>query len=116
MPSMVPSWDQDEADGAQPAGGQHSAACKNWSPAMASAAISFLVCQFHLGLGDSIRYRWSRLEVGDTERLDRRFTTETVFVPLPRDHECFQHAPRDQRRLQYDFSASWAIDRQLLQC
>jgi hypothetical protein len=68
---------------------------------MDPAAISFLVIQFYWGMGDSIHIRWSRLEAGDTDKLDRLFTLQTGLVPLPSDHECFQHVPGEKRHRNY---------------
>jgi hypothetical protein len=89
------------------------ATCEHWSAAMDSAVTSFLVCQFYLGMGDSVHLRWSRLEAADTDRLDRLFTmhTETGLVPLASDDDCFQHVPGDKHYQNY--RAAWDAEREI---
>jgi hypothetical protein len=78
---------------------------------MDPAATSFLVCQFYLGMGDSVHLRWSRLEAGDTDRLDRLLTMQTGLVPLPSEHDCFKHVPNEKHYS--DYLAAWEAERDI---
>jgi hypothetical protein len=73
------------------------------------AATSFLVFRSSGGW-DYARNEWSRLEIGDSSWVKRGFATPTGFVPLPRDHDCFQHIPE---RYQRDLRASMQTDGKL---